>query len=189
MGSQQLWGTSAGVPSVESYTLQAIWGDDTRAKPEHDYQRRALKTYRDRNRWVSLWPRGGIMMGDPSGTECVGGYCDCFEPFSCDGEGTQSSNFIRGRVLDVSSNPVKLITVYAGDAIPQNIILRELPVAEPLPTTTIYVYAGDATPQNIILRNPVEAPSSPGAYSITITSAAVTLTGSSVNLRVSRRLP
>lgn len=109
MGSQFLRATSAGVPSVESYYIQAIWGEDTRQRPDYDYQRRAIKTYRDRNSWASLWPRGSMTDGDPSSPDMVMEAGVGFEPFSCDGEGTQTSNFILGRVLDISSNPVAAI--------------------------------------------------------------------------------
>lgn len=48
----------------------------------------------------------------------------------------------------------KKITLRQGHATPKNIILRELPVADALPTTKIYLYQGHATAKNIILDDP-----------------------------------
>lgn len=46
------------------------------------------------------------------------------------------------------------IKLYAGHATPNNIILRDLPVADAPAGTTIYLYENHATPNNIILRDP-----------------------------------
>lgn len=56
------------------------------------------------------------------------------------------------------------ITLRAGHATPQNIILRALPVATLAAGTTIYLYPGHAADKNIILRNPLvaEAAGTPG---------------------------
>lgn len=109
MGSQFLWATSAGQPSVESFYIQSMLDDDIRYRNDWNFQRRGIKAYRDGNGWASLWPAGGLCNGDPSTQDEVFERCPPFEPFSCDGNGTQSSNFIRGRVLDDASNPVAAI--------------------------------------------------------------------------------
>lgn len=80
---------------------------DTR--PDFSWQRRSAKTWRDRNAWASRWPTsrfsggGGGAGADAmvvvgQGLECSG----MFEPFSCDGEGTQSTKWIKGRCEDAS---------------------------------------------------------------------------------------
>lgn len=82
---------------------------DAAAEPKFSYQQRSPKTWRDRNRWDSLWSwgaktfgSGGGSDGDPVIMECGHGY----EPFSCDGEGTQFKNRIVGTCLDDTETAV-----------------------------------------------------------------------------------
>lgn len=76
------------------------------------------------------------------------------------------------------------ITLYAGHATPQNIILRALPIATLAAGTTIYLYPGHAADKNIILRNPLvaEAAGAPGPITanLTVTFDNVTLTTAAV---------
>ena len=69
------------------------------------------KTLKDKNRWYSLWSWGcRVAYGSPVGTDGAAGrdlsYIDLFEPYSCDGEGTQSTRFIKGTCVDASDVPV-----------------------------------------------------------------------------------
>lgn len=84
---------------------------DTR--PDWSWQRRSAKTWQDKVRWESCWSWGcRISGGDdlsytPAGGEVGHGY----EPFSCDGEGTQSKRFIRGVTKDADGNAISGVTV------------------------------------------------------------------------------
>lgn len=49
------------------------------------------------------------------------------------------------------------IFLYAGDASPNDIVLRALPLVD-IVSTTIWLLALDATPKNIILRDPTATP-------------------------------
>lgn len=92
-------------------------------RPGYSWQRRSVKTLRDRNAWRSCWSfgcktagSGGGTDGDPPVTESGHGY----EPFSCDGEGTQSMRFIRGYSRDsagaILANAIVQAFVTATDA-------------------------------------------------------------------------
>lgn len=68
---------------------------------------RSPRTWKDKNNWYSLWSFGcRVGAGAPSGSD--GASCrdlsmpDLFEPFSCDGEGTQTLKFIKGQTVDPS---------------------------------------------------------------------------------------
>jgi hypothetical protein len=76
-------------------------------EPRWDWQARAPKTWKDRNRWYSLWSFGcRVGFGTPMGSDGAAprdlAFPDLFEPFSCDGEGTQSKRFIKGTCVDAS---------------------------------------------------------------------------------------
>lgn len=67
---------------------------------------RSPKTWRDQNRWDSLWS-----FGCRAGGGDLEGYCpigltvaDVFEPYSCDGAGTQTLKWIKGQCVDASGN-------------------------------------------------------------------------------------
>ncbi len=82
--------------------------DGSRAEPKWSWQQVSPKTWKDRNRWVSLWPRGQFSMaandgsyaGAPVGLDYSGSMG--YEPFSCDGPGTQSTKFLKGMCVDAS---------------------------------------------------------------------------------------
>lgn len=84
---------------------------DTR--PDWSWQRRSAKTWRDRNAWESCWSWGCRVGGGDDlsysvlGIEVGNGY----EPFSCDGEGTQTKRFIRGVTNDADGNPLSGVIV------------------------------------------------------------------------------
>lgn len=89
--------------------LQPLFAEerlDTR--PDWSWQRRSAKTWRDRNQWDSLWSWGCRVGGGDDlsyavqGLEVGNGY----EPFSCDGEGTQTVNFLRGTTKDSGGSAV-----------------------------------------------------------------------------------
>ena len=87
---------------------------DTR--PDWSWQRRSAKTWKDRNAWFSCWSYGcRVGGGAPIGTDGAGWYDlsqkDLFEPFSCDGEGTQTKRFIRGVTNDADGNPLSGVIV------------------------------------------------------------------------------
>lgn len=72
---------------------------------------RGPRTWKDRFRFVSLWSFGcRAGYGTPSGTDGAApvgrsmAEADLFEPYSCDGEGTQSLKWILGQCLDASGN-------------------------------------------------------------------------------------
>jgi len=73
---------------------------DTR--PDWSWQRRSAKTWRDRNAWRSCWSWGCRVGGGDDLSYSVGGLevGHRYEPFSCDGEGTQTKRFIRGVTRD-----------------------------------------------------------------------------------------
>ena len=77
-------------------------------RPDWSWQRRSAKTWKDPNRWVSLWPRGSFSAGSDGWGTDASGWVDCcgYEPFSCDGEGTQTKRFIRGVTKDSVGTPV-----------------------------------------------------------------------------------
>lgn len=68
---------------------------------------RGPRTWRDRNRWYSLWSYGcRVSGGSGAGADGEGWYNmasrDLYEPYSCDGEGCSVNKFIRGTVVDSS---------------------------------------------------------------------------------------
>lgn len=76
---------------------------DTR--PDWSWQRRSAKTWLDRNAWYSLWSFGcRVAAGTPIGSDGAGWYDlsmkDLYEPYSCDGDGTQTKRFIKGITKD-----------------------------------------------------------------------------------------
>lgn len=88
-------------------------------RPDYCWQRRTSKTWKDRNQWYSLWSFGCRVSGDGTlGYAPAGGGQgladkDLFEPYSCDGEGTQSRNFLRGTCKDAGGTPVANAEVQA----------------------------------------------------------------------------
>lgn len=110
MGTQLKYGTAGatgGGWSNQPGTLQPAFLE-SRHEPRWNWQSRSPKTYKDRNLFLSLWSFGcRIGYGKPSGNDGVTtnrdmGFADLFEPYSCDGEGTQSKNFLRGSCVDAS---------------------------------------------------------------------------------------
>lgn len=80
---------------------------------------RSPKTWKDRNRWGSLWSRGqfsmaandGAYAGTPIGLDYSG--TQGYEPFSCDGAGCQTLKFIKGSCVDASDVAIANATVQA----------------------------------------------------------------------------
>lgn len=63
---------------------------------------RSPKTWKDPNRFDSLWSFGcKIGGGDLEGYGVIG-PADQFEPYSCDGPGTQTTKFLKGLCVDSS---------------------------------------------------------------------------------------
>lgn len=86
--------------------------------PRWQWQGRGPKTWKDKNRWRSLWSFGcRVGSGAPIGSDGTGwqdlSMPDLFEPYSCDGEGTQSKNFLLGLCVDASGVPVANAIVQA----------------------------------------------------------------------------
>ena len=80
---------------------------------------RGPRTWKDKNRWYSLWSYGcRIGYGAPSGSDGVTSNkdlssIDLFEPYSCDGEGTQTLKFIKGLAVDTSDAPLSGVNLQA----------------------------------------------------------------------------
>lgn len=108
MGAQLRFGTAGatgGGWSAQSGSLQPAFLEG-RHEPRWCWQKRSPKTQKDRIGWNSLWSYGcRLGGGDAEGYAASGNGqglagCDLYEPFSCDGAGTQSKRFIRGTVYD-----------------------------------------------------------------------------------------
>lgn len=120
MGAQLRFGTAGatgGGFSAQPGSLQPALVERW-AEPKWQWQARAPKTWKDRNRWYSLWSFGcRVACGSPSGSDGAAprdlSYPDLFEPFSCDGEGSQSKNFLRGTCKDSGGTPVANAIVQA----------------------------------------------------------------------------
>lgn len=77
---------------------------------------RSPRTWKDPNRWYSLWSFGcRVGYGAPSGSDGATprdmAYPDLYEPYSCDGAGTQTLKFIKGQCVDVSGNALSGVVV------------------------------------------------------------------------------
>ena len=107
MGAQLRFGTAGatgGGFSAQSGSLQPALVE-SRHEPRWYWQARSPKTWKDRNRWYSLWSWGcRIGYGAPAGSDGAASrdlnYPDLFEPYSCDGDGTQTVRFIKGTCKD-----------------------------------------------------------------------------------------
>ncbi len=111
-------GATGGGWSAQSGTLQPAYEERTH-EPRWQWQCRSLKTWKDRNAWVSLWSFGcRIGFGMPSGNDGVTtqrdlASSDLFEPFSCDGEGTQTLKWLKGRCVDTAEAALSGVNVQA----------------------------------------------------------------------------
>lgn len=121
MGVQLRFGTAGatgGGFSAQPSTLQPAFVE-SRHEPRWQWQSRAPKTQNDHNRFVSLWSFGcRIGCAEPTmdGAAAIGrdmSARDLYEPFSCDGPGTQSTNFLRGTCVDSGGTPVANAIVQA----------------------------------------------------------------------------
>lgn len=123
MGVQLNYGTAGatgGGWSAQPGTLQPSFAEPWN-QPKWAWQARAPKTWKDKNRWYSLWSFGcRVGYGAPAGSDGaapVGGRDmsspDLFEPFSCDGEGSQSLKFIKGLAVDASDAPLQGVNLQA----------------------------------------------------------------------------
>lgn len=107
MGAQLRFGTAGatgGGFSTQPGTLQPAFVESWH-EPRWCWQARSPKTWKDKNNWYSRWSYGcRVSIGSPSGNDGVTcrdmSVIDLFEPYSCDGEGTQSMNFIKGTCKD-----------------------------------------------------------------------------------------
>jgi hypothetical protein len=117
MGAQHWYGTAGatgGGFSSQPGTLQPAFVG-ARDEPRWSWQQRSPKTWKDRNQWNSLWSWGCRVGGGDLEGYAVQGLAskDLFEPYSCDGEGTQSKNFLRGTCKDSGGTPVANAIVQA----------------------------------------------------------------------------
>lgn len=119
MGAQLLYGTAGatgGGFSSRPGELQPSFVERWH-EPKWQWQCRSPKTWRDRARWDSLWSFGcRVGYGAPSGNDGVSSCADLtspdpFEPFSCDGEGTQTKRFIRGITKDADGIAISDVIV------------------------------------------------------------------------------
>lgn len=114
MGAQLRYGTAGatgGGWSAQPGSLQP-GHVERHHEPRWQWQARAPKTWKDRNAWASLWPRGNFGGGDvggmgyfPLGSAEMGSPGQ-FEPYSCDGEGCSINKFLKGVCRDADSNVV-----------------------------------------------------------------------------------
>jgi len=77
---------------------------------------RSPRTWKDPNRWYSLWSFGcRVGYGAPSGSDGATprdmSFPDLYEPYSCDGAGTQTLKFIKGQCVDASGNALSGVVV------------------------------------------------------------------------------
>jgi len=120
MGVQLRFGTvgaTGGGFSAQPATLQPAF-DESRHDPRWQWQCRAPKTWKDKNCWYSLWSFGcRVGAGSPIGSDGASWYDlsmkDLFEPYSCDGEGTQTLKFIKGMAVDTSDAPLSGADIHA----------------------------------------------------------------------------
>lgn len=122
MGTQVKYGSvSVGAYySMQPASLQPAFVESWH-EPKWDWQGRSPKTWLDKKKWRSLWSYGcNIGYGAPSGSDGASAisyndttWDDMFEPFSRDGEGTQSKNFLRGTCVDASDVPIANAIVQA----------------------------------------------------------------------------
>lgn len=86
--------------------------------PRWSWQARGPMTQKDKNKWTSLWSWGARLSGgQPFGGDGEGfrtlAHTDLFEPYSCDGEGTQTYKFIKGLCVDAADVPIANAEVQA----------------------------------------------------------------------------
>lgn len=121
MGAQLKFGTAGatgGGWSAQSGTLQPALSEDIHS-PKWQWQCRGPRTWKDKNNWYSLWSYGcRVGYGAPSGSDGVStnkdlSSADLFEPYSCDGDGTQTLKFIKGVCVDTSDAPLFGVNVQA----------------------------------------------------------------------------
>lgn len=108
MGCQTRYGTIAigAYMAHQPGTHQLAFGDQYYPRWDRGGSR-GPRTWKDKKRWYSLWSFGcRVGFGDVSGADGASprdlSYPDLFEPFTCDGEGTQSVNFLKGTCKDAS---------------------------------------------------------------------------------------
>jgi len=87
-------------------------------EPRWQWQCRSPKTWKDRNRWYSLWSFGcRVSTGSPIGNDGAGWHDlsmgDLFEPYSCDGDGTQTLKFLKGLCVDTNDAALSGVIVQA----------------------------------------------------------------------------
>jgi len=112
MGAQLRYGTAGatgGGWSAQPGTLQPAL-EESWHQPLWQWQARAPKTWKDKNWWRSCWSFGcrtnGGGIGGLDGASAVGqsmSDINLYEPYSCDGDGTQSLNWIRGTCYDATA--------------------------------------------------------------------------------------
>jgi len=121
MGAQLTYGTAGatgGGFSSQTGTLQPALAENIN-EPRWQWQARSPKTWKDPNRWNSLWSYGcRIGYGAPSGSDGVStnrdmASPDLYEPYSCDRPGNQSLKFLKGLCVDVSDAPLSGVNVQA----------------------------------------------------------------------------
>lgn len=110
-------GATGGGYSAQPGTLQPAFVE-SRHEPRWSWQQRSPKTWRDPNRWYSLWSFGcRVGAGAPIGSDGAGWYDlsmkDLFEPYSCDGAGTQTLKFLKGQCVDASDVALAGVNVQA----------------------------------------------------------------------------
>lgn len=119
MGAQVRYGTIA----VGAYSAHQP-GSHQRAFTDQYHPRwdrgnaRGPRTWKDPNLWYSLWSFGcRVGAGAPIGSDGAGWYDlsmkDLFEPYSCDGAGTQTLKFLKGQCVDASDVALAGVNVQA----------------------------------------------------------------------------
>jgi len=121
MGAQLTYGTAGatgGGFSAQPGTLQPAY-EEQHHFPMFSMQSRGPLTWKDRNKFRSLWSFGCRLGGGTDGPEyaTVGindlSSPDLYRPYSCDGEGCSQNRFIRGTCVDASDVPVASAIVQA----------------------------------------------------------------------------
>lgn len=111
-------GATGGGWAGQPGTLQPAY-EERRHEPRWNWQCRAPKTWKDRQRWRSLWSFGcRVGGGQTTGLDCcyIGNSMsdgNGYEPYSCDGDGTQTLKFIKGLCVDTSDAPLSGVNVQA----------------------------------------------------------------------------